>query len=392
MIMNDPAQISPYQTATDRRQSSGASDRRPHSKKPAATKAPAAPARKRKSWPILEVVLALLLVKIMVGGLYLAFRPAEGPSEKDIAAAVADLTAGSGAAPTPAAAPEPIPVPAPAAAPVPVEARPVVAEAAPAPRPTSVVDEYLAVVTPSVAEARAPLSVPVSSLSAVSAGALMVVGQAATGSVAGGSDAIPLPPGAGDLLEPAATRPASPAPAPVAEPASAPAAVPPASAPVDGAEQARLRAREQDLARREVLLNTKAEALTSLETELNSRLAAIETSRSELEGLISRNQAILNEQKALREQQQKDDEVLKDARIQHLVVAYGGMKPEQAGALVTNLDDDVAVAILAAMSGRKAGLILAYVEPIKAARLTKSISEMRLDPNLLMEDAAAAAQ
>lgn len=401
MIMNDPAQISPYQTVTDRRQSSGARDRRPKSKKPAIAKAsasPAAPARKRKSWPILEVVLTLLLIKIMVGGLYLVFRPAEGPNEKDIAAAVADLTAGSEAAPAPVAPSAPVAAPAPVtppAAPVPASPTPVVAEAAPAALParaSSVVDDYLAVVSPSVAEAQVPLSVPASSLSAVSAGALMVIGQAATGSVAGGSDAIPLPPGADDLLAPTAPRSASPAPAPAAQPAAAPAAAPLATAPMDDAEQARLRARERDLARREALLNTRSDALSSLETELNNRLAAIEASRSEMEGLISRNQAILDEQKALREQQQKDDAVLKDARIQHLVTALGGMKPEQAGTLVTNLDDDVAVAVMSAMSGRKAGLILAFVEPVKAARLVKAISEMRIDPNLLAEDAAAPAQ
>ncbi len=116
----------------------------------------------------------------------------------------------------------------------------------------------------------------------------------------------------------------------------------------------------------------------------------METSRSEIQTMTQRNEAILAEQKALREQQQKDDETQRDARIEHLVIAYKGMKAEQAGSLINSMEDDVAVDILSAMPGRNAGLILANVNPEKAARLTKAISEKRIDPNLLLADAPAA--
>ena len=44
---------------------------------------------------------------------------------------------------------------------------------------------------------------------------------------------------------------------------------------------------------------------------------------------------------------------------------------------MNNLEDDVAVEILSAMPGRNAGQILANVNPEKAARLTKAISERK---------------
>ncbi|MDR1677836.1 MAG: hypothetical protein LBS44_05525, partial [Deltaproteobacteria bacterium] len=70
---------------------------------------------------------------------------------------------------------------------------------------------------------------------------------------------------------------------------------------------------------------------------------------------------------------------------QHLVTAFKGMKPEQAGVLISSMDDTVAVSILSAMPGSNAGKILAMVNPEKAARLVKSISEQRIDPKALLE-------
>jgi flagellar motility protein MotE (MotC chaperone) len=155
----------------------------------------------------------------------------------------------------------------------------------------------------------------------------------------------------------------------------------------NNAKAEELSRREFELNRREAQLNTREEALRALESDVNVKLAASERSKGELNSLIARNQAILDEQKAIREQQQKEDEELKDARIQHLVAAFKGMKPEQAGVLISSMDDMVAVSILSAMPGSNAGKILAMVTPDKAARLIKSISEQRIDPKVLLEAA-----
>ncbi|MDR2947211.1 MAG: hypothetical protein LBV79_10770 [Candidatus Adiutrix sp.] len=333
--------------------------------KPAAAPRPAAPkpakAQKKRGWPLIELVLFLLVVKIAAGAYYVLSSPDESPTP---VAGVADS-----AVTAVALALDPT-------------AEPIAAPVEPA-APASRMDNYLAAaagaVSPAVAQAAA---LPASSVSAVSAGAFMVLGQSASPEAAQNPSAIPLPPGSDDLLTPSVQFP---------EPAASPAAVSNNNSaaplpPSQPAASSSVRAREQDLARKESMLATKEEALSSLENELNRQLAASEASRSEMESMVKRNEAILSEMKALREQQKVEEEQQKDARIEHLVIAYKGMKPEQAGALVDSLDDDVAVSILSAMPGRNAGQILAFVNPDKAARLTKAISERRIDPNLLLAD------
>jgi flagellar motility protein MotE (MotC chaperone) len=123
-----------------------------------------------------------------------------------------------------------------------------------------------------------------------------------------------------------------------------------------------------------------------LEADLNVRLAAAERSKNELKDLVTRNEAILEEQKALTQKQKDEEDALKDARVEHLVLAFKGMKPEQAGQLINSMDDAVAVSILSAMPGSAAGKILAMVQPDKAARLIKSISERRIDPKTIIEE------
>lgn len=166
---------------------------------------------------------------------------------------------------------------------------------------------------------------------------------------------IPLPPGS-DLLAPAA-------------------AFPPPSADIQQ--------RERALALKEAELASREEALKALDADLRRRHAASENFRGKLE-------AALAELEALRKMQRRDDEINRGANIRHLAAAYGAMKPEQAGALVNNLDEEVAAAIFSAMSGRKAGLILANVMPEKAARLTKAISEGRAAPLDLLGGSPAA--
>ncbi|MDR2301834.1 MAG: hypothetical protein LBF38_07335 [Deltaproteobacteria bacterium] len=279
--------------------------------------------------------------------------------------------------------------------------------------------------SPAPAKASAPAVVTSGSNSAASAMGFIASGSMASGAailttasplipVAAADAVIPLPPGDEDLRRPqrppsaqnnaaprssgSATLPA-PAPQPVVGPSPGTGANPqlPPNVNVSNSAQTgsaqnsaraeELAKKEFDLNRREAALNAREEALKTLEADVNTKLASSERSRGELNSLIARNQAILDEQKALKEQQQKEDEELKDARIQHLVAAFKGMKPEQAGLLISSMDDMVAVSILSAMPGSNAGKILAMVTPDKAARLVKSISEQRIDPKAILEAA-----
>ena len=314
------------------------------------------PAKRRRGWPILEAALVLVLIKMAAGSFYIWHRPEKADRESLALPSSAHL---SGLTDLPSG---PFTVPAPEAA-----------------RP-----DYLGVALKAAqpAQAQAAPAPVAAGISALSAGALMVVGnQSGAGQAARG---IPLPPGEEELLRPVTQPPQA------ALPRSGGSANPPGSAPGADFESLRsIREREQELARREALLANKAGALGALEAELNTRFQDAEKVKREIEAMLQRNTAILTEQKALAEQQQKEEEAMKDIRLEHLVAAYSGMKPEQAGILVNSMDDDVAVAILSAMPGGKAGRILAMVNPDKAARLTKAISEKRIDPNLLLAEEGA---
>jgi flagellar motility protein MotE (MotC chaperone) len=211
---------------------------------------------------------------------------------------------------------------------------------------------------------------------------------------AAATSAIPLAPEDEDLRLPQrpsstapSNRPANSGAAPVTSAGQGTGAPLPPSAEASSAasRQEALSRKEFELNRREQDLDTREQALKTLEADVTVKIQAGERTREELNALIARNQAILEEQKALREQQKLEDDELKAARVEHLVAAFKGMKPEQAGSLMSSMDDAVAVSILSAMPGSNAGKILAFVDPEKAARLVKSISERRLDPKSLLE-------
>lgn len=341
---------------------------------------------RRFRWPVIEVVLALLLLKIGAG----AWMLAVGPEMAELnPRPPASLVSGGAAEEDAARLPlnQIVRVPAKSVA--------------------ATVDAYLAaamevVAAPRVAQASAPISATSLSIAPIASGAMSVVfGQSAAAPMAQGGEVepIPLPPGV-DLLSPAAELPPPVLPTlgpgvtnnrPQGSGGAAP--LPPnAAAPVlPGISQEVLRQREQALAVKEAELASREEALKSLDADIRQRMSDIENFRNEHESMISRNEAVLAEMKALREEQKKEDEMRKDGSLQQLVAAYGAMKPEQAGALVNSLDDDVAVSILSVMPGRKAGMILANVIPEKAARLTKAISERRIDPSLILSDNPAGA-
>ncbi|MDR1036840.1 MAG: hypothetical protein LBT40_09760, partial [Deltaproteobacteria bacterium] len=216
-------------------------------------------------------------------------------------------------------------------------------------------------------------------------GAAAMFGEAADPALALAAQAgtIPLPPGDDSLLAP--QRPATPPPAVQAPAAREPVALAPPPVSPGGASSEELARREFDVTRREQQLNTREAAIRQLETEVNARLREAEAREASVQEVLARNDAILAEQKSLREEQQKRDDALKSERVEHLVAAFKGMKPEQAGNLINSMDDSVAVAILSAMPGSNAGKILAMVSPDKAARLVKAISEQRVDPRVLLE-------
>lgn len=113
-----------------------------------------------------------------------------------------------------------------------------------------------------------------------------------------------------------------------------------------------LKAKEDELARKERSLRT-------LEQNLDKKLAELNDLEKRLKKMIA------------------DADVLKDNKIKHLVGVYTAMKAKQAAQVIESLDTDLAVKILSGMRGRSAGAILGFVTPKKAAKLSEELTKLQ---------------
>ena len=113
-----------------------------------------------------------------------------------------------------------------------------------------------------------------------------------------------------------------------------------------------LKAKEDELARKERSLRT-------LEQNLDKKLAELNSLEKRLKKMIA------------------EADVLKDKKIKHLVGVYTAMKAKQAAQVIESLDTDLAVKILSGMRGRSAGAILGYVAPKKAAKLSEELTKLQ---------------
>ena len=59
---------------------------------------------------------------------------------------------------------------------------------------------------------------------------------------------------------------------------------------------------------------------------------------------------------------------------------YANMKPRQAAAALTTVDEEVAVKILTGMKSKQSGEILSYMDPRHAARLSEVLAKMQMRP------------
>ncbi len=99
--------------------------------------------------------------------------------------------------------------------------------------------------------------------------------------------------------------------------------------------------------------------LARLETEMATRLQALETRQTELRAIVDRLDAF--ERNA----------------GEALVALYSRMKPEAAAAQFSELDDDVAAALMLALKGKVSSAILNEMPPTRGAALIKRISDLR---------------
>ena len=109
------------------------------------------------------------------------------------------------------------------------------------------------------------------------------------------------------------------------------------------------------------------EDLVKREALLKEREKKLEKLRLSIEKEISRLLAMQNKIKAHLEKRVAE----REAKSKYLAKMYSSMKAKKAAMLMVELDDDLAVRVLKLMKPEAAGQILTYLDPKKAARLTK---------------------
>ena len=118
-----------------------------------------------------------------------------------------------------------------------------------------------------------------------------------------------------------------------------------------------LKDREEQLNAREEDLNRRANELSSLQKKLEEKLAALEKVQQGIEA------------------QRKKEDQEKAAQLVKLVKVYQNMKPGAAAAVMEKLDLATTVEILRNMRGREAGKIMANINPERASKITKLLSD-----------------
>lgn len=119
-----------------------------------------------------------------------------------------------------------------------------------------------------------------------------------------------------------------------------------------------LRARAQELDRRESALDERERALAGLEAQVGVRLGELEAIRAELLALARREQAASAE------------------RVGELASMVDTMKAEEAAVLLSGMDADVALLVLREIKPKQAGRILGAMAPGVGRRLGDRMTVM----------------
>lgn len=106
-------------------------------------------------------------------------------------------------------------------------------------------------------------------------------------------------------------------------------------------------------------LTRQKKALSDIEAQIKTRLAALEVKETEVSARIGRLEAF----------ERKTDE--------SLVAFYAAMKPDAAAAQLTELDDDIAAGILLKLKTKASSAILNEMQAERGAALIRRIGRLR---------------
>jgi len=116
--------------------------------------------------------------------------------------------------------------------------------------------------------------------------------------------------------------------------------------------------KRMELKEKEAMLKKEEERLSVLRKEVDEKIEAYSKLLAQVEASIK-----------------KVDQV-KGEKIESVVKAYESMTASEAAARLAVLDADIALQIMTRMKSKKAGAIMASMEPRKAAALTKSMANL----------------
>lgn len=131
---------------------------------------------------------------------------------------------------------------------------------------------------------------------------------------------------------------------------------------VDPALKVELTARQQELDRRAESLDERQRLIDAAEEELQRRMTALQTSRSQIEESERHSNELLNQD------------------TDRLVKIYEAMKPADAAAIFNILDLRVGVGLLNHMSSRKASAIMEAMSPQRAILATQLLVNIHAHP------------
>jgi flagellar motility protein MotE (MotC chaperone) len=115
--------------------------------------------------------------------------------------------------------------------------------------------------------------------------------------------------------------------------------------------------KRQELLEKEGRLKKEEERLKTIEKEVEAKIQKL-------------NQLLVQVEEGL-----KKIEEVRSGRLDHLVKVFEAMPPEEAAQKLTTMKKSVAIHILFKMNTKKAGAIMAFMEPKKVADITEEVTK-----------------
>jgi flagellar motility protein MotE (MotC chaperone) len=118
-------------------------------------------------------------------------------------------------------------------------------------------------------------------------------------------------------------------------------------------------------------LELRRQELTEKERHLKNEEERIKNIEKEVEGKIQKLNHLLSQiETALKKLAE-----IRSEKIEHLVKAFEAMPPEEAAIRLSSLEKNLAVQIIFKMNSKKAGPIMALMDPKKVAEISEILSK-----------------